>query len=162
MSKEMKVNLWWCFFIAVISVIYAVIYSALPLAHPVMWCTYISCPIYFLYQGTLKDIPGLACNIILGFTWGSVCLLIMEHASFFGTTQAQILGVFIAVFVACALHMGVGLNTFLGRCPLVFASFACCFANEGGNILAVCGTLIFGLFLGEIFNQSKKWAEKLA
>lgn len=50
MSKELKMNLWWSFFITVFAVIYAVIYNMLPLKNPAMWCTYVTLPIFFAWR----------------------------------------------------------------------------------------------------------------
>lgn len=161
MSKVLQKNLWWSFFITVISVIYAVVYTALPLAQHTMWCTYISVPLFFLYKGDSKEIPSIALNIILGFIWGLICMHFTNLTLHLGLYPAISIGVFISVMGACVVHMGVGVGTILEKCPVAFATFACCFANGGKHPEIVCGTMIFGLLLGISFLATEQWAKTI-
>lgn len=162
MSKELKKNLWWSFFITVISVLYAVAYNALPIAKPVMWCTYVSCPIFFLSNGgDSREVPGLTISIFCGFGYGLLCMAVTKATMFLGFNAAVSLGVFVSVFLACAVHMGFGAGTVFGKCPMAFAAFACCFANGGENAVAVIGTMIVGLFLGVLFMETGVWSDRI-
>lgn len=162
MTKELKQLLWWSFFISVFAVIYAVIYTALPIPAPVLWCSYVSLPIFFTGGGKLKDIPSLSICAVCGFLWGIVCLWIMGMTSSMNSFVSLSIGVFISVMLCCAIHMGFLSKTIFGKCPMAFGGFACCFATGGTNGITVCGTLIAGLLLGGIMAYSGKWADKLA
>ncbi|MDO4354033.1 MAG: DUF1097 domain-containing protein [Clostridia bacterium] len=162
MSKQLKMNLWWSFFITVFAVIYAVVYNLLPLKNPAMWCTYVTLPIFFLHGGDLKVIPKLSVCVVCGFLWGLFCLWLMKISGGLGFYPSLIIGVFGSVLLCCAFHMGFAANTIFGSCPTVFGAFAVCFATGGTNGVTMCLTMIAGVLIGGVMAISGKWSAKLA
>ncbi len=162
LSKEKKMLLWWSFFITVFATIYAVVYTLLPIPSPVMWCTYVSLPIFFAGGAKLKDIPSLSICAVCGFLWGIFCLWLLVVFASTGAIIALTLAVFISVLLCCFVHMAFFSNTFLNKTPMVFGAFACCFASGGENGITICLTLIAGICLAGIMSVTGKWANALA
>lgn len=162
MSKALKMNLWWSFFITVFAVVYAVIYNMLPLKNPAMWCTYVSLPIFFLSGGNVKDVPKISICSVCGFLWGLFCLWLMAISAGLGFYPSLIIGVFVSVLLCCGLHMGFAANTIIGCCPAVFGGFAVCFATGGTNAVTMCLTMVAGAVIGGVMSISGKWSAKLA
>ena len=107
-------------------------------------------------------IPKLSVCSICGFLWGIFCLWLIELSAGFGEIPSLIIGVFVSVFLCCAFHMGIAVETVFGSCPMVFGAFAVCFATGGTNGITVCATMIAGVLLGGIMAISGKWSVKLA
>jgi hypothetical protein len=162
MSKELKMLLWWSFFISVLATLYALVYVRIPIKRPVMWSTYVPLAIFFASGGNLKEIPGFALSAAAGFLWGIVCLWIMGLTAGLGSDLSLAAGVFLSVMGCCALHMGFARKTLINKCPMAFGGFAVCFATGGENGIAACLTMAAGLVLGGAMAYTGKWANKLA
>lgn len=162
MSKELKMLMWFSLFVGILAALYGLLYAFLPIKEPVMWVSFVTLSMFFMAGSNVKDIPKHSVNAVAGYFWGVFCLWLIALGSTWGMYPSLFFGVFVSVFLCCAVHMGFFRNTILGCCPMAFAGFCVCFAVGGTNMIAVNASLVAGFLLGGIMAYSGKLANKLS
>ena len=172
MTKELKMLLWWSFFIAVYATVYAIVFNLAGLNDPpIMWASYVPLALFFMSGAQLKDIPGQTICTVMGFFWGVFCLWMIPL--FGGGYVGLGLGVFISVLACCVVHFAYGSNTIIRYTPTCFGGFAVCFAVGGGSdifaaavgqptAVGTCIAMVLGLALGVLMAIAGGWAKKIA
>lgn len=147
MTRRKTIN--WIIWIAVISMLYAVLYDISPLGkYGLMYTSYIAFPIFFASGGKNEDFLSHFLSYPCGVAWGLIFIYATTMLSkFISSIPATALVVLIGTFCLVALHMYVLRKTPFSRIPAIFGGFSATFSTGGTNIIPLLISLLLGCLL---------------